>query len=259
MIAASATHEGAAAGRPLGRRTVRALVGAGLLLAPGLMPDQAQAAHARFKASQSLVSITTTHRARVHPRGNTRQVAIVDARRPITGVRTVLPVLARTHDKGGRPWVRVRLPGRTFGRPTPPHTAWIRAWHTRRSSTPWRLLVDLSAHRVFVYLHGRKRRSFSVIVGKPSTPTPHGYFFVEENIRMRPGAAGAPFALATSARSHVFQEFDGGPGQIALYGLVGVGGRVGTSVSHGCVRLNNRSIGWLAARIRPGVPVTIQR
>jgi lipoprotein-anchoring transpeptidase ErfK/SrfK len=70
-------------------------------------------------------------------------------------------------------------------------------------------------------------------------------------------ASGAPFALATSARSSVLQEFDGGPGQIALHGRGHVGGRLGTAVSHGCVRLDNRAIAWLAARIAPGVPVTI--
>jgi lipoprotein-anchoring transpeptidase ErfK/SrfK len=111
---------------------------------------------------------------------------------------------------------------------------------------------------VLVYRRGRHVRTFAVIVGKPSTPTPRGHFFVEETIRMVPGSAGAPFALALSARSNVLQEFEGGPGQIALHGLAGVGGTLGTAVSHGCVRLANRTIGWLAARIAPGVPVTIK-
>jgi lipoprotein-anchoring transpeptidase ErfK/SrfK len=100
-------------------------------------------------------------------------------------------------------------------------------------------------------------RAFAAIVGKPSTPTPRGRFFVEENIRMLPGAVGAPFALATSARSNVLQEFDGGPGQIALHGLDNVGGELGTAASHGCVRLADSTVAWLAARISPGVPVTI--
>ena len=74
---------------------------------------------------------------------------------------------------------------------------------------------------------------------------------------MLPGAAGAPYALALSARSDVLQEFEGGPGQIALHGIANLGGTIGTAVSHGCVRLANRSITWLAARISAGVPVTI--
>lgn len=68
---------------------------------------------------------------------------------------------------------------------------------------------------------------------------------------------GAPFALALSARSNVLQEFAGGDGQVALHGLANIGGVLGSAVSHGCVRLDNGAMRWLAARIGPGVPVTI--
>lgn len=60
-----------------------------------------------------------------------------------------------------------------------------------------------------------------------------------------------------SARSNVFQEFDGGPGQVALHGVNNIGGTLGTAESHGCIRLATSSISWLAWRIDPGVPVTI--
>ena len=41
---------------------------------------------------------------------------------------------------------------------------------------------------------------------------------------------GYPFALATSARSRVFKEFMGGPGQIALHGIVNIpGSKMGTA------------------------------
>ena len=110
---------------------------------------------------------------------------------------------------------------------------------------------------MIVYQNGRPVRIVKAIVGKPSTPTPHGEFFVEESIELRAGDVGAPFALALSARSNVFQEFDGGPGQIALHGLTNVGGVLGTAVSHGCVRLDNGVMRWLVVRIGPGVPVTI--
>jgi len=102
-----------------------------------------------------------------------------------------------------------------------------------------------------------KMSSFRAVVGKRATPTPRGEFFVEENVQMPAGAPGAPFALALSARSEVLQEFEGGPGQIALHGVVNLGGQLGSAVSHGCVRLATSAITWLAARIEPGVPVTI--
>jgi lipoprotein-anchoring transpeptidase ErfK/SrfK len=94
-------------------------------------------------------------------------------------------------------------------------------------------------------------------VGKPSTPTPTGQFFVEETLQMPASEAGGPYALALSARSNVLQEFEGGPGQIAIHGRENLGGMLGTAASHGCVRLATASIDWLSARIVPGTPVTI--
>ncbi len=99
--------------------------------------------------------------------------------------------------------------------------------------------------------------TFQAIVGKASTPTPQGLYFVEEDVRLGSNAPGAPFALALSARSHVYTQFDGGPGQIAIHGLAHLSGQLGTAASHGCVRLAERAIMWLAQHIGAGVPVTI--
>src|ERR1019366_8928998 len=112
-------------------------------------------------------------------------------------------------------WLLVRLPGRTLDN-DPPSVGWIRASYTLRTMTPWHILVEIAARRVIVYRYGRPLRVFAAVVGKPSTPTPPGDYFVEESVKLSAGAAGAPFALATSDRSDVLQEFEGGPGQIAL-------------------------------------------
>ena len=148
-----------------------------------------------------------------------RRIESVAARRPLTGVRTVFPCSA-TRDRGRPPWVHVRLPGRPNG-----HTAGSAPRQTRRASTAWRIAVKLSARRVTVYHHGRVERRFRAVVGKPSTPTPRGRFFIEEALALSSQAPGGPFALATSARSNVLQEFEGGPGQIALHGTNGLSGR----------------------------------
>jgi lipoprotein-anchoring transpeptidase ErfK/SrfK len=173
--------------------------------------------------------------------------------RPITDARTALPVLQHKTGPRGVEWLRVRLPGRPNGR-----TGWIKQQGTARAETRWRLLVSLHDRRVTALQDGRPVRSFSVVVGKRSTPTPIGEFFVEEAIALRSSDVGAPFALALSARSNVLQEFGGGPGQIALHGLMHVGGVLGTAVSHGCVRVANDVMAWLVGRIGPGVPVTIR-
>jgi lipoprotein-anchoring transpeptidase ErfK/SrfK len=120
-------------------------------------------------------------------------------------------------------------------------------------------VVSLSTRRVSVYHAGQLRRRFRAVVGKPSTPTPRGAFFVEETLALSAHEAGGPYALATSARSHAFQEFDGGPGQIGIHGTDNLSGALGTAVSHGCVRLDTHAITWLARRIGAGVPLTITR
>ena len=99
----------------------------------------------------------------------------------------------------------------------------------------------------------------SVLSGhrQPLDPDAAREYFVEETVLLTDGQVGAPYALALSARSYVLQEFAGGPGQIAVHGVWNVGGRMGTAVSHGCVRLDTASITWLGERIGPGVPVTI--
>ncbi|MDX6675201.1 MAG: hypothetical protein QOH11_2619 [Solirubrobacteraceae bacterium] len=209
------------------------------------------AAASRVPASQPLVVLLHNHVARTSPNTRARRIETVSARRPLTGVRTVLPVLGRARSHG-HSWVRVRLPGRPNG-----HQGWIGAQQTKPTSTEWRLFLDLSARRVTVYHFGRAARRFRAVIGKPSTPTPRGQFFIEEALALSSGAAGGPFALATSARSNVLQEFDGGPGQIALHGTNNLSGTPGTAASHGCIRLNTHAITWLAARIGSGIPLTI--
>jgi len=201
--------------------------------------------------TQQLVALLNTHEAYARPSGGGARLARVKARRPLTGEQTVLPVLA---SRAG--WLDVRLPGRPNG-----HTGWIRAGATALRTTPWHIVVQTSLRRVTVYRLGRVVRTFKAIVGKPSTPTPLGEFFVEESVQLRPKDVGGPFALALSARSKVLQEYAGGPGQIALHGLDNIGGVLGTAVSHGCVRLADSAMRWLVAagRIGPGVPVTIIR
>jgi lipoprotein-anchoring transpeptidase ErfK/SrfK len=199
------------------------------------------------KAKQELVVLLTAHQARTAPSLRSTSLGVVPAYTPITGARTVLPVLGQRGT-----WLKVLLPGRPNS-----HTGWIKRGKTLASSTNWRLTVNTTRRLVTVYLSGRIVRTFEAVVGKPSTPTPTGQFFVEEAIALRSFDVGAPFALALSARSSVLQEFDGGPGQIALHGLDNVGGTPGTAASHGCVRLDDSAMRWLAARIVSGTPVAI--
>jgi hypothetical protein len=207
----------------------------------------------RVQAVQQLAVLLNTHRAHRAPQADSPEVAMVSASRPITGEQTTLPVIGRSTDANGATWLHVMLPGRPNG-----SVGWITQSATHELMTHWHIVVDLAAREVIVYNDGRTVRAFHVVVGKPSTPTPTGRFFVEEAVQMPPGQAGGPLALALSARSDVLQTFEGGPGQIGIHGVENLGGRLGAAESHGCVRMANASIRWLAARIDPGVPVTIE-
>lgn len=188
-----------------------------------------------------------------NPRARALSRRIITTRRPITGERTALPVITRRTDATDTKWLKVMLPGRPNG-----STGWIQEHNTRLISTPWHLLIDLHARTLTTYFLGRPTRSFRAVIGTPSTPTPTGAFFVEETMRLPTNDPGGPYALALSARSNVLHTFDGGPGQIAIHGRAGLGGTLGDAQSHGCIRLANTAITWLARWITPGVPVTIR-
>jgi len=203
-------------------------------------------------AAQPTVKLMHAAKLRRAPAG--RVMGRLSATRPLTGSPTVVPVIATASGAGGRAWLRVRLPQRPNGA-----TGWIAADGAVPAVAHWAVAIDRSRRRASVYRDGRRVRSFRVVVGRPSMPTPLGRFFVAERVRQARGSILGPWVLATSAYSRVLQEFDGGPGQIGLHGLANVGGVLGTAVSHGCIRLGAGVMRWLAARIGPGFPVTIRR
>lgn len=250
------SHTVHAAPRPSGLRRGAGTRAATLLAAisGSLVAAPPSAASSRVPTSQRLVVLLHDRIARTRPDVRAHRIETVAARRPLTRERTVLPVLGRATSRGGHSWVRVRLPGRPNG-----HKGWISTSRTKLRTTGWHITVKLSDRRVTAYHDGGVQRRFRAVVGDPSTPTPRGRFFVEEAVALAPKDAGGPFALATSARSEVLQEFNGGPGQIALHGTNHLPDPLGTAASHGCIRLSGRAITWLARRIGRGIPLTITR
>jgi lipoprotein-anchoring transpeptidase ErfK/SrfK len=193
-----------------------------------------------------------------------RRTGSVSRKRPITTEETTLPVL-HTAKRGTKTWYDVRLPGRPNS-----HTGWITSSQTSTWMNPWHIVVAVgpdtggfsNQRRAYIYKRGKLVKDWLVVTGAPGRVTPLGQFFVEENVNYTsdPSFPGGPYALATSARSNTYTEFDGGPGQVAIHGMGGgLNATPGTAVSHGCIRLPNNKITWLAARIDPGTPVTIAR
>jgi L,D-transpeptidase catalytic domain len=69
-----------------------------------------------------------------------------------------------------------------------------------------------------------------------------------------------PRPLSLTSLSRVLRDYGGGPGRIAIHGRDGASLRnpLGTARSHGCIRVADRDVLWLARRIPPGTPVEIR-
>jgi len=201
--------------------------------------------------STRTVTLLTTATVRAYPGNSAPATGSVASTRPLTGSATVLPVIGTAKAEGAK-WVRVLLPQRPDS-----SAGWISTNGTQVASDAWYVAVSRSDRRATIYRSGRIVRTFSVIVGRPSMPTPAGQFFVAEIVSEGYGAVTGPYALLTSAYSNVLQEFDGGPGQVALHGRIGLPEPLGTASSHGCVRFANGDIAWLAGHVNAGTPITI--
>jgi hypothetical protein len=170
------------------------------------------------------------------------------------GGPNVLLVLDRREFQG-KTWLRVALPDRPNG-----SSGWIRQDFVRLATTPWRVTVNRSAHLVTVFHNGRKVRSFMSVIGAPATPTPRGLYAVYEKLP-QPDPKGflGPWALHLTAFSDVLLNYGGGPGRVAIHGRDGasLADPLGSSRSHGCIRVDDANIRWMARVIPLGTPVQI--
>jgi lipoprotein-anchoring transpeptidase ErfK/SrfK len=169
-----------------------------------------------------------------------------------------LLVVARPHDSYNRCWVQVRLPWR-------PNNAvgWINANLVVVKMTPWRIEASTATRTLTLLRAGRSVRTISVVVGKPSTPTPTGLFAIAWAIPWHPNDFLGSWVLELTAHSDVLQQFDGGDGTVGIHGRGGASllDPLGSAASHGCIRLANESIDWLVRTIGesqlPGTPVQV--
>ena len=167
-----------------------------------------------------------------------------------------LLVLGRAEHRG-RTWLRVLLPIRPNG-----SAGWIPADNAVLGRTRYWIDVRLRSRRVTVLRDGRRVRRFRAVVGAPGTPTPRGLAAVyERNPQPDPRGFLGPWALSLTALSTVLEDYGGGPGRVAIHGRAGASLRdpLGSARSHGCLRVTNRAVAWLARRVPPGTPVRIRR
>ena len=167
------------------------------------------------------------------------------------GRLSVLPVIAIR-----RGWVRVRLAQRPNG-----SSAWLPAGDVRLSSTPYRIVVDLSTTRLALYDSGRLVFSTPAGVGTPDDPTPVGEYFVAfDEQPPQPNPGYGPFIIVTSDHSSSISDWEGsGDAVIGIHGPLGEDGEIGTTgarLSHGCIRLHDQALERLNA-VPPGTPIDI--
>jgi lipoprotein-anchoring transpeptidase ErfK/SrfK len=154
---------------------------------------------------------------------------------------------------GGKLWYQVQLPRRPNET-----TGWVRADQTRLAPLSWRVDVSLARHQASLYHNDQLVRAFPVASGAPGTPTPTGSFYVL--FKLHPPQISrvyGAFALGLAAWSNVLDQFGTGDGQIALHGTANTW-ELGHDVSHGCVRLDNQAITYLAGVLPIGTPVTVR-
>ena len=137
------------------------------------------------------------------------------------------------HNKHGRSWVHVRLPGRPNS-----GSGWITTDGTMPSWTPWRLSVNLNARLLTVYYRGRVSAAFRPSSASRPRRRHRASFFIEEGLWLGPGPRAAPTRWPPATDRTSYTEFDGGPGQIAIHGMDNLPGALGTASSHGCIRLD---------------------
>jgi lipoprotein-anchoring transpeptidase ErfK/SrfK len=157
----------------------------------------------------------------------------------------------------GRDWVKLLLANRPNG-----SAGWVPRDRVALDRTRYWVTIRVRARRVTVYRDGKRVRHFRAVVGAPGTPTPLGLAAIyERNRQPDPNAFLGPWALPLTSLSEVLESYGGGPGRTAIHGRAGASLQdpLGSARSHGCVRVNNDDIRWMADRVPVGTPVRVTR
>jgi hypothetical protein len=150
-------------------------------------------------------------------------------------------------------WVHVYLPTRPNG-----SLGWVRERAVKLYDNHYRLVVRLRAHRLQLWKKRHLLASYPVATGTASTPTPRGLYYIVELLQpSNPGGSYGPFSFGLSAHSNVLKTFAGGDGRVGLHGT-NEPGLIGSSVSHGCIRLRNAAVRRLARILPLGTPIYVR-
>ncbi len=150
-------------------------------------------------------------------------------------------------------WLQVRLATRPNG-----STAWVRSTDVTLTSTPYKIVVNLSSRHLQLLRAGQVVLDAPAGVGTVDAPTPTGEFFVA--LFAQPPSPGyGPFVMVTSAHSDTITDWEqSGDALIAIHGPLGADAQIsaGRPVSHGCIRLHLSDQVQLRD-VPAGTPITI--
>ena len=158
-------------------------------------------------------------------------------------------VFVVTEDDGE--WLKVLLQAR------PNHTeGWIRRTDVSLSETHTHIELVKSAFHLKAWDGDRLVTETDVVIGKDSTFTPVGTFYIAEKIAKSAGGAYGPWILALNGYSESLDSFDGGMPQLAFHGT-NKPELIGSQASNGCVRMPDDIDQMLADQMPVGTPITI--
>ena len=148
-------------------------------------------------------------------------------------------------------WLKVQVPVRPNGT-----EGWIPAREAEVSSHFVRAEVNLTERSVRVWDADELIAETAAVVGKQSTPTPLGTFYVNDLVERFDGSAYGPYILSLSGFSEAMDTFGGGVPVIAIHGT-NRPELMGGAHSNGCIRIPNDVVRFLADSVPMGTPVTI--
>jgi hypothetical protein len=154
-------------------------------------------------------------------------------------------------DRSGEMWLRVEEPAKPV-----PIVGWAPATaFTWPVAVRTRLVVDRVHLRAVLYRAGRVIWRAPVGVGKPSTPTPGGRFWVREKFVVAGDGLYGTRAFGTSSHSAVLTDWPNG-------GVIGIHGTdqpwlIPGRPSHGCIRIRNPDVERLYGLMPVGTPIVV--
>jgi lipoprotein-anchoring transpeptidase ErfK/SrfK len=200
-----------------------------------------------FPAAGQLVGTAVPVRRTPSPNGHV--IKVMHYFRPDFRVQEILAVDKQV-GSDGNVWYRISIPMRPNGT-----YGWIPAKTVTLAPTTSQIVIDVGARTIDVYRHGKHAWHAIVAVGAPGRETPLGHFYVAVRFVPYHDPFLGVFALETSAYSKL-TEWPGG-------GVVGIHGTdmpqlLGQAVSHGCVRVSNKTAAALKRLAPLGTPIWIK-